>query len=181
MPEKIPYFAYGTPRAPEMIKAVIGREPDGEEGTVHDYELAVQRPAEIPEAVKKILAKSWSPEEVENFHSYTIRRKIGAEVMGIVWELTPDERKIIDDWELNDGLWYRKATVDVVTPSRGIVTATTEMIDDPSFIAAKDLYPGFSPYTMPKERILEVANKLRVDFLARQAASSEKIETDQDS
>lgn len=166
--DTIPYFAYGTPVDPEMMTAIIGREPEGELAILEDHEIAIQRSHEISGQIKDILAKKWTAEEIADFESYALRKKVGGFVVGVVWEITPAERTMIDNWELTDDeLWYKKTDVQVHTQSRGEITATTEILDDPSFIPAEELHPDMPAYLMPKDRIIEVANVVRAEHIAR--------------
>ncbi len=164
MTSTLHYFAYGTPRDPEMMEAIIGREPEGVPGTLYDYQMVIQRAAEIPDRVRNILASNWTGEEVGQFETYAIRRNIGTRVVGMVWGITPEERELVDNWELNDGLWYRKTDVEVHTSDR-VLAASTEMIDDTSLSVAEAVHPNLPLYLMDKRRMLEVARKVRENHL----------------
>ena len=165
--EAVTYFAYGANADPEMIKAIVGREPDGEPATLNDFQLVLQRAHEIPEPVQKILQGKWSKQEIETFETYAIRRKQGAAVIAMAWELTPAERALVDNWELNDGLWYQKTDVQIVTPTRGLIAASTEIIDDPLLTPAEALRPDLPAFVNSQSRMVEVAEAVRADYLSR--------------
>ncbi len=59
------YFGYGANRSADMMKAIIGRKPEGVPAMLIDYELCIQRWGEIPDKVKMILAKcGWEMHEL---------------------------------------------------------------------------------------------------------------------
>lgn len=159
------YFAYGTPRDPEMMAAIIGRQPNGEPATLRDYHMTIQRGLAIPENVRHILASNWTASEVKGFETYAIAPKAGELVVGTVWKLTPDERELVDNWELNDGLWYRKMDV-TVQAATGDVMATTETITSGTLPDARRTHPDLPLYLMDKRRMLEIAVKVRRNYLA---------------
>jgi hypothetical protein len=166
MSNMLTYFGYGANQSPEMMEAMVGRVPEGEPARLHDHELAIQQPHEISEVVRGILAAYRTEQEVAEFETYVIRRRQGGVVIAMAWQLTPLERELVDNWEMNDGLWYQKTDVSVET-ARGLVAATTEIMDDPTFTAAVDLRPDLPVFLNNKDRLLEVAEIVREEYLAQ--------------
>lgn len=113
MGDKILYFAYGNNREPEIMQALTGNKNlVGHEATLKGYVLGIQRLDQIPKT--RLLGLPVSPYEAikrnwdDSFESYVIKPGEG-EVKGMVWELTPEERELIRDWELIDLGWYKDA------------------------------------------------------------------------
>lgn len=122
MPDKVLYFGFGANRDPRMIGWVTGRDPNslrGYHATLEGYGLAVQRLAQIPAVVwpvdspvkspREILQEEWGPA----FRSYVIYPKPEGKVSGIIWELTPEERDRMADWELVEPGWQEDIEVKV--------------------------------------------------------------------
>lgn len=166
MTKVVTYFGYGANAHPDMMKEMVGRMPEGQPATLRDYELIVQQAHEIPQEVQEILAGSWTPEELSVFETYAIRPQPGEKVEAWAWKLTPKERAYVDEWEMNDGLWYRKTDVAIAVGGL-VVPATTEIIDDPLLARAIDLRPDLPAFLNNKERMLEVARQTRADLDAR--------------
>jgi hypothetical protein len=160
----IPYFGYGANRDPEMMEAIIGRVPDGEFSLVSSYDLAIQLPHEIPDHVRSILAIHRTPEEVASFSTYVMRSKTKSLVNGMLWYVSAGERELIDNWELNDGTWYSKVDVCAARFS-GVVRASTEVIEDTTLTVAEDIAPNLPNFLNPKDRLLEVARIVRLEYL----------------
>lgn len=151
------YFGYGANQTPEMMEAIIGREPAGQPAVLPGYELVIQQPGQIPAQVREVLLKSWSVEEVANFKTYAVRPADGTEVYGTLWEITQQERRHVDRWEMNNGLWYQKISVAVFAGGAD-TQASTEMINNPALRRATPADPVF---LNNKPRLLEVATQLR--------------------
>jgi len=160
MARTLEYFGYGANKDPDMIGAIIGRVPDNEPAVLENYALVIQQYGQIPGEVISILGHNWSDEEVANFMTYAIRPQNGEKVPGTLWKrITSDERALIDDWEINDGLWYQKRTVEVIAGGVAL-NASTEIIDDPTLPLALDVAPELPTFLNDKARMLEVAGIL---------------------
>lgn len=170
MSNMLNYFGYGANQSPEMMEAMVGRAPEGEPARLHDYELVTQQPHEITEVVRGILGTHRTEQEVAEFETYAIRRRQGGVVIGMAWQLTPPERELVDNWEMNDGLWYQKIDVSIETAS-GIIEATTEIMDDPTLTAAVDLRPDVPVFLNDKNRMLEIAEIVREEYLAQKRSN----------
>src|SRR5258705_13879559 len=99
------FFGYGADKDASMIEAIVGRKPKGEKATISGFELCVQSLSDVPFPAQKIIKRSWT--EDDHFKSYVIRpaKRMDSVVTGTMWELTPLERKLVDNWEIT-GLWY---------------------------------------------------------------------------
>lgn len=166
MDTSILYFGYGANVSPEMMEAIVGRTPTGEPATLLDYELVIQQGSEISEDVLRVLDLGRSPEEVADFRTYAIRPKQGAVVQGMVWQLTKLERELVDNWEMNDGMWYQKTNVTIKI-EYGDILATTEIMDNPNLAVAASLEPSLPVFLNQKQRMLEVATIVRQQYLAK--------------
>ncbi|TAH32885.1 gamma-glutamylcyclotransferase [Candidatus Saccharibacteria bacterium] len=139
MTDTVLYFGYGANRDAAMIARVLGKaesELVGYPGVLDGYELAIQRLDQVPDSVsptapvrispRNLLQESWS----SDFRSYGIRRNPASKVAGTVWELTPDERERIRDWELIDFGWYEDCEGTATMADGREVRVTTERLGD---------------------------------------------------
>lgn len=95
------YFGYGANSHPDMMAAIIGRKPKGTPFVLDDYELCIQEWPDIPQDIRDTIEYFWD----ENFKTYCIRPKEGSRVSGMLWEITPEEHRLVAEWELH-GRWY---------------------------------------------------------------------------
>ncbi len=159
----IEFFGYGTDRDPEMMKTIIGRLPKGYPATIEGFELCVQSWDEIPEEARKILSPPWD----NNFKSYVLRPtlKQNKRVRGTVWLITPQERKLIDNWELV-GKWYHVFVLRINTHDNLPKQIEIQVIYDQNI---KKVVHGeyYRNYIASKSKILDLAEKARSDYLKR--------------
>jgi hypothetical protein len=137
MIEVVRYFGYGANRDPKMIAAITGKkvsELSGQPGVLLDFDIAVQALDQVPDVVAEDSPVPKSPREMvkknwpESFTSYVIQHAIGGRVAGTIWELTPDDRERVRDWELIDFGWYQD-TVGVAEAADGTrVDIVTEQL-----------------------------------------------------
>jgi len=162
----IPYFGYGTNVDPEMLGTITGRVPESQPAILRGFELCIQAWDQIPERVKNILSQSWKDEE--NFRTYTIRKAPGKQVDGLLYFITPIEREMVAEWEI-EPIWYEPAIVKVQAVDGKIVEAETQYIkeNNRNFTRATDVYKGqaLPVYLNPKSRMRDVANKVREAYL----------------
>ena len=138
----INYFGYGAMSSSVAMESVIGRVPKGVLGTAQDMKLCIQSLDDLPIATQEILRRKWPA----NFRSYTITPQEGSVVAGMVWEITAEERKLIEEWELVDTGWYMVMDVRVATQDNKKIEATTEAMglnQAYSSEADGELYPKF--------------------------------------
>jgi len=134
MGNKILYFAYGNNREPEIMQALTGnKDLVGHEATLKGYVLGVQRLDQVPKtrlpglpiSPYEVIKRNWD----DSFESYVIKPGEG-EVKGRVWELTPEERELIRDWELIDLGWYNDAKVEAALENGKKVEIETYVLGD---------------------------------------------------
>ena len=104
MEKKILYFGYGANSQREMMEAITGnRNLKGQPAILKGYTLCIQKLSQAPDSVKKILRESWG----DNFETYIIKPDKNGEVAGTIWELSPQDREVVRDWEMIDFGWYK--------------------------------------------------------------------------
>jgi len=159
---KVYYFGYGADSEPDLLHAITGRRPKVI-GTalLQNYELRIQELAEVTTKglnPQEILRKAWG----NDFKSYVIVAKAGAEVRGTLYRLSLHDKHLIDVWELVDAGWYEKAFVNVglVGTPKVYQTETQVLAPKQSATISTD-GATYTPWLMPKERLLFVAESLR--------------------
>ena len=161
----INYFGYGVMASPTLIKTLLGRIPKYKKATLHDFGIFIENWKDIPEDVKDILANYWSSRD--KFRSYSIKRKKGKVVAGKVWQVTPEERRVIDEWDVTHRLWYHPFMVEVQLKNGGNCFAETEAIftsdSEIEYISDSRSYPFF---LNDREKMFYVAAKLN-NFFSR--------------
>ena len=157
--KKIFYFGYGANAHKDMIKALLGRVPEGFKAKLENYGLFIQAWLDIPLEAKKILEKTWD----ESFSSYIAVPLKRATIWGTAWEITERERAIIGEWELHHK-WYLPVHVTITNEEGKTFEAETEII--PRFYrkipAIQDKeYPHFPN---DKAKMLKLAREVRKKF-----------------
>ncbi len=171
MGNKILYFAYGNNREPEIMQALTGNKKlVGHEATLKGYVLGVQRLDQVPKtrmpglpiSPYEAIKRNWD----DKFESYVVKKGEG-DVKGIVWELTPEERELVRDWELVDFGWYKDIKGKAVTKDGREVDIQTEGFREGQEVDrevdGKD-YPAFLNKFGDFQR---VAEKARREYLER--------------
>ena len=142
-----------------MMKAIIGREPDGIAAFLDNHQLYIQTWNELPLQVRKELEESWNSED--NFETYFMSPLQGATTHGTLWTITPEERIYVNRWEMNDGFWYKRIVAENVQDLEGnTYTASTEIILPP-FSSRSVLDVAYPAYLNNKEKMLRIATWLR--------------------
>lgn len=134
--DQVLYFGYGANRDPRMIEAITGNKNlVGKPAVLKDWELCVQRFDQIPSEIIPSAPAPFSPQDAvrrswnEDFSTYVIRPAKGKEVHGTMWELTPQDRELLRDWELIDFGWYKGVSVEIETED-GKLQVQTEVLGD---------------------------------------------------
>lgn len=151
---KVLYFSYGANADDRMIKAIIGRLPEGQPAYIKGYELCVQKLKDIPKKPKEILRQEWD----ESFESYVVRRGKG-KVYGTLWVITSEEREMIRRWELIPEGWYHDTNFVAFLEDGSKLRAVGEIIDNQPIDRVIEIknYPKF---LMKKDLICRIANKV---------------------
>ncbi len=170
MEEKILYFGFGANRDPRMMVAITGNENlVGRPGVLIGYKLCVQRLDQIPDPARtKIRASGW----LDTFESYTIREALEGEVHGIIWELTPQERELVRDWELIDFGWQRDIYTVAFTEDGQALDIQTEGLRKGQEIDREVDGENYETWLEPPEDFERIAIKAREEYFARQKEGS---------
>jgi len=157
------FFGYGADKDADMMKAVIGRVPKGEKAAVSGFELCVQSLADLPFAAQKIVKRSW--DESDHFKSYAIRpsKNMDSIVTGTMWELTPFERKLVDNWELTE-LWYNVFFLTIEASKK--IQVEIQVINDQQI---RRIINGkrYKTFLNSKKKMLETATQCRLEYLKK--------------
>ncbi len=104
-------FGYATLSQPEYMEALLGAVPAHSQASLPEHELCLQKYEDLPQQVKNVVDQNWPRGQ---FESYFVRKASRPEstVDGVVWEIDPEQEKILDDWEF-EGLWYKKEQVKI--------------------------------------------------------------------
>lgn len=179
-PEAILYAGYGANRDPQMIKEITGREPQViGRVALKDVELCIQRydqiPAEVaptapvPISVKDIMIDSWG--QGNDFETYTVRPREGSMVDGMLFQLSPEERALIAEWELIEFGWYERMPITVVLENGSEKLAETEGLRDGQEIDRVVDGRQYSTYLNDPADMYRIAEKSRREYFERQAQS----------
>ncbi len=173
MTEKTLYFGYGVTREPQMIAAILGKsetELIGIPATLEGYNLVIQRLDQVPDAInhnapipispRTILKGSWGNDYV----SYEIRQGPEGNVSGMVWELTPDERERIKDWELNVFGWHEECKGRAFDAEGNAIIVITERIGSGQAYDHEVDGMNYETWLDAPEKFIVVAEKARREY-----------------
>lgn len=145
---EVRYFGYGANRSAEMMEAIIGRRPKGFPAKLSGFQLCIQTFGDLPSSVQFQLSPKWG----EGFKSYVARPSGDnlSTILGIIWTITPEERKRIDKWELA-GPWYK-----IICLTVGSVQTEIQVVEGlPIAKVANGL--RYKTFLNEKEKMFEVA------------------------
>ena len=169
------YFGYGGNSLREMMVAITGNENlVGYPATLKGSVLCVQRMDQVPDSVfptspvaispRQLLQQSWP----SSFESYTIKpASEDSEVTGTIWELTPEEREFVRDWELIDLGWYQDLKAKAITEDGQEIDVMTEGLRVGQEVDREVDGKEYEPLLNPLEDFQKVAVKARQEYLAR--------------
>jgi hypothetical protein len=173
------YAGYGANRDPQMIEAIVGQPAERiAEVALMDVELCIQRIDQTPNrpaagspvqlSIREILESDDSWGKDSDFKTYTIRRKQGGVVLGSLFSLTEQQRKLIAEWEMIEYGWFEAMKVRVELPDASRAVAETEGLRHGQAIdrVIKGLH--YPRYINDKDKMLAMAAKIRRDYLDRQ-------------
>jgi hypothetical protein len=175
----IKYFGYGANRSIMMMEAITGKtDLYGQPGKLNGYMLCVQRFDQVPKTVspnapvpvspREILSRSWS----KSFRTYTIIPSDKAEVQGMVWTLTPEDRALVREWELVDFGWYKEIEADAVLIGGPTVHIVTEGLGDGQEYGREVNGRDYETWLNDPKEMLTIARNARKEFLERQKTPS---------
>jgi hypothetical protein len=157
------FFGYGADQEEDMILAISGERPKiiGK-AILPGYELRIQN-------LNEITTKHGNPQELlrsvwgDDFKSYVIIPKPGAQVEGVLFKVSLKSRNQIDSWELIQMRWYKRIFVKVRLPgSNRLIKAETQVLV-PGQSAATNVKNIHRSWLMPKKMFLDFARKARND------------------
>ena len=138
------------------------------------YKLCLQKLHHVPDLVfpnspipispRKILETAWR----DDFESYSIiKGGEGDEVVGVVWELTPEERDLVREWELIDFGWAKDIEAIVSIEGNTKIKILTEGIRDgqefDSIVDGKE----YKEIPVPLEDLKLAIEKCRKEYFSR--------------
>jgi|GEM_PF-4776707 len=127
------YVGYGANRDPRMMLHITGEEPeilfDGKDVFIQDYELVVQTYDDIPPvrfngavySDKNGMKSGWGG-SLEQFLTYNIRPKTGAQVQAKLFRISRAGHERVRIWEN----WFKPVIVNVKSPDGQIIQANTD-------------------------------------------------------
>lgn len=164
MEKKILYFGYGANSQREMMEAITGnRNLKGQPGILRGYTLCVQKLSQVPDSVKKILLESWG----DNFETYIIKPDKNGEVAGTIWELSPQDRELVRDWELIDFGWYKDMEGKAVIRDGKEVDVQTEGLREGHIVDREVRGKYYPPFLNKLEDFQRVAEQSRKEYVTR--------------
>lgn len=171
------YFGYGAMAYPSVVGALLGRAPDrvGLDTRLRGYQLVTQQLDQVPDHIYREAPTKCSPRSMlrkvwpDSFRSYTIVRRGGGLVKGLVYEISERERQLILEWELVPWGWMHELT-DLPVEGGGIFYCTTEGLRpgqtyDHSFTVEDDCPP---PLLADLNAIITLATRVGEEFRSRQ-------------
>lgn len=177
--EMIQYFGYGTNRNYDMMVHMVGRESiEGIPAKMPGYELCIQKLNDISNEVMKDAPAPQSPREIvrgafnEDFELYIIRPNADTETYGTIWYLTPNELKLVHEWELLEFGMQEVIKGMAIGENGQMFSVDTHGTLNPNapidrVIEGKD----YDDYIISKDEILKVADRVRKEYLERNAVS----------
>lgn len=182
MTDKVSYFGYGANRDQKMMEWITGNPKlKGRPGVLTGYKLCVQRLDQIPDTVTETAPVPISPRKVlkdnwpETFTSYIIKEVRESEVSGTIWELTPQERELVRNWELIDFGWYRDIKTKAVTEDGAEVEVETEGLRPKQEVDREVNGKNYKTWLHPPEEFERIATKSRSEYLETLAKAQEGI------
>lgn len=171
----IKYFGYGSNRDLDMMIHMVGRDNlVGVPGKLLGYELCTQNLGQIRTEIPKNSPWQVAPQQIiresfgEIFDLYVARPKIGAITYGTIWDLTPEDLELVKEWELVDyGMQEEVNAIAQDMDGNTIAVETQALMLPPVLVEnviAGDNYPS---YVVDKNKMLEVADRCRANFLKR--------------
>lgn len=165
MDQKILYFGYGANSQREMMEAITGnRNLKGQPAVLKGYALCVQKLSQVPDLVKKNLQESWG----DSFETYIIKPDPNGEVAGTIWELSPDERELVRDWELIDLGWYKDMVGKAVIEDGTEIDVQTEGLREGQRIDREVRGKYYPPFLNNLKDFKRIAEQSRREYFARQ-------------
>lgn len=174
MEEKILYFGYGANSRIEMLEAITGNHNlVGKPAVLSGFVLCIQRLDQVPNSVVQTSPIQISPQQLlreswpDSFESYIIKPGNESDkVIGTIWELTPEERALVREWELIDFGWYRDLKGKAKTKN-GVVEVETEGLREGQEVDREVDGENYEPFLNSLEDFQKVAERARREYYQR--------------
>jgi len=171
----IKYFGYGSNKDLDMMAHMVGNPTlQGIPGKLYGYELCIQKIKHIRNDIPKNSPVSISPREMiqsgfgDNFELYISRPNPNGIITGTIWDLTPEELDLVREWELVDYGMQEEVKALASDLDGNLINVETQAVVNPPAeidrIVNEENYPS---YIVNKDKMLEVADKVRLDYLNR--------------
>ncbi len=180
MTNKVLYFGYGANRDARMIAAILGKPAEqlvGRPAVLQDYQLGVQTLEQIPDTVMPNAPEPKSPRQIlrnvwgEGFESYVIEYHPGCKVSGTVWELTPEERERVRDWELFDYGWYEDCEGKAISEDGSEIDVITEKTRNDQVLDREVDGMDYETWLADPVKFEYIAKRVRQEYDTRLAES----------
>lgn len=178
---KVLYFGYGANREPRMMAAITGNSDlVGHSAILEGFTLCVQKFDQVPNVVSPTSPAPVSPKQIlkdagwnpDTFESYIIKPDEKGRILGMIWELTSQERELVREWELVDFGWYKDIATSVRTPD-GIVQVQTEGLREEQSVDREIDGIRYKSWLQSPEDFERVAEKSRREYFERIALTKE--------
>ncbi len=172
MSDNIFYFAYGANRTLEMMSWITGKSGfKGRPATINGWILGIQKLNQVPNIIvptsvgSRPLREHLQTEWGDEFETYVITSGEGR-VKGTLWEIKPEERKLIRNWE-RVGFWYKEVRVKAFTDDGSEIEAVTECLGDNQSFDRKIDGMNYDPFLFPKATFKLRAEQARAGYYKR--------------
>lgn len=176
MTKKVLYFGYGANRDARMIAAILGKPAEqlaGRPAVLQDYQLGIQGLDQIPDTIMINAPEPISPRQIlrnvwgDGFESYVIEYRPGSKVTGTIWELTPEERERVRDWELLDYGWYEDCEGKAIAEDGSEIDVITEKTRNNQVLGREVDGMDYETWLAEPEKFESIAERVRQEYDAR--------------
>lgn len=174
MGNKVYYFGYGANRDLAMMTAITGKENLlGKPGVLKGYTLCVQKLGQIPDNILPTSPVQVSPRTIieegwpETFESYIIKPDPEGEVQGTIWELDPQDRALVREWELIDFGWYQDIKTKATAEDGTEIEIETEGLREGQQVDREVDGKNYETWLNRPEDFAKVAVRAREEYLER--------------
>jgi hypothetical protein len=171
----IKYFGFGTNKDLDMMVHMVGRQDlKGEPGKLIGYEVCIQKsrdmrmdipetsPVQIPPG--QLIIDTWGPD----FDMFVSRPNPDAVAYGTIWDLSPEELELVKEWECVEYGVQDEVQAMAMDSHDNLIQVETQALTRPTDKIDRVITgPDYDPYIAPKEKMLEVADRLRLEYLER--------------
>lgn len=170
----IHFFGFGTNRDHAMMAHMVGRQDiSGKPGRITGYELGIILAKNFRTEVPKTSPITLSPRDLivnsfgPDFEMYVSRPHPDGVIYGTIWDITPDEMKLVEEWEMVEYGAQENVTTTATTEGGEIVEVITQSFMRPPVPKFERVVTGsdYEPYIAPKAAMLKRADEVRLQYL----------------